>query len=44
MGHLNRAGGSSFPGGSFFQHRLSGVRELPQACSPYPGGSLFCTG
>ncbi|RHT74662.1 hypothetical protein DW742_10155 [Butyricicoccus sp. AM28-25] len=41
LGHLNRAGGSSFPGGSFFQHRLSGGRELPQACSSLTGGSFF---
>jgi len=27
-----------------FLHRLSGVLELPQAGSPYPGGSLFGTG
>ena len=28
-------------GRQFFQHRLSGVPELPQACSPLAGGSLF---
>jgi len=38
---LNRAGGSPCPGGSFFQHRLSGGRELPQAGSPLTGSSLF---
>ena len=27
-GDLNRAGGSSYPGGRLFQHRLSGVCEL----------------
>ncbi len=40
LGHLNRAGGSPVPGGSFFQPRLSGGRELPQAGSPFPGGSF----
>ena len=25
-------------------HQLSGGRELPQASSPYPGGSFLCTG
>ena len=25
----------------FFQHRLRGVRELPQACSPLTGGEFF---
>ena len=28
----------------FSLHRLSGVRELPQACSPWRGGSFLCTG
>ena len=28
-------------GGSFFQHRLSGGRELPQACSSLTGGRFF---
>ena len=41
LGHLNRAGGSPFPGGSFFQHRLSGGRELPQAGSSLTGGEFF---
>ena len=27
LGHLNRADGSPYPGGSFFQHRLSGALE-----------------
>ncbi|MFR0924771.1 MAG: hypothetical protein ACLSGI_09255 [Butyricicoccaceae bacterium] len=25
-------------------HRLSGAHELPQAGSPFPGGSFLCTG
>ena len=25
----------------FFLHRLSGALELPQACSPFPGGKFF---
>ena len=33
-GYLNRLRGSFFPGGSLFQHRLSGARELPQAVRP----------
>ena len=32
---------SPYPGGSLFQHRLSGGHELPQACSPLMGGELF---
>ena len=37
----------SFRQGKFFRdfpdflHRLTGVRELPQACSPFPGGEFF---
>ena len=38
---MNRVGGSPYPGGSFFQHWLSGVLELPQACSPLTGGEFF---
>ena len=34
LGCLNRLRGSFFPGGSFFQHRLSGVRELRQRVRP----------
>ena len=26
---------------AFFQHRLTGAHELPQAGSPYPGGEVF---
>ena len=37
LGYLNRLRGSFFPGGSLFQHRLSGGRELPQAGSPLTG-------
>ena len=40
-GYLNRLRGSFFPGGSLFQHRLSGGRELPQAGSPLTGGVFF---
>nr|WP_270575975.1 hypothetical protein [Butyricicoccus sp. OF30-11pH9A] len=40
-GYLNRLRGSFFPGGSLFQHLLTGGHELPQACSPFLGGSLF---
>ena len=40
-GYLNRLRGSFFPGGSLFQHRLSGGRELPQAGSPLTGGRFF---
>ena len=31
-------------GRQFFQHRLSGMLELPQAGSPLTGGSFLCTG
>ena len=31
---MNRAGGSPYPGGSFFQHRLTGARELRQRVRP----------
>ena len=48
---LHRAIGAPEPrrrftlsGRQFFQHRLSGARELPQAGSPLTGGSFFCTG
>ena len=37
---MNRAGGSPFPGGSFFQHWLSGAYELPQAGSALTGGGF----
>ena len=35
LGHANRAGGSPYPGGRFFQHRLTGAHELPQAVRPF---------
>ena len=45
---LHRAIGTPEPrrrftlsGRQFFQHRLSGVRELPQAGSPLTGGEFF---
>ena len=45
---LHRAIGAPEPrrrftlsGRQFFQHRLSGGHELPQACSPLMGGELF---
>ena len=31
---MNRAGGSPYPGGSFFKHRLTGARELRQRVRP----------
>ena len=39
-GHLNRAGGFALTGRQFFQHRLTGAHELPQAGSPLTGGSF----
>ena len=30
-----------FRAAAFFQHRLTGAHELPQAGSPYPGGEVF---
>ena len=30
-----------FRAAAFFQHRLSGAHELPQAGSLYPGGEVF---
>ena len=30
-------------GRQLFQHRLTGVRELPQAGSPNLGGTFLCT-
>ena len=33
-------GDGSRPDGPFFLHRMTGKHELPQAGSPYPGGSF----
>ena len=41
-GHTNRVSVFAPDGRQPFSlHRLSGVRELPQAGSPYPGGEFF---
>ena len=36
-----RRPGECEPRRRFFRHRLSGVLELPQACSPLTGGKFF---
>ena len=43
-GYLNRAGGSPCPGGSLFQHRLSGGHELRQRVRPIRAAAFFSTG
>ena len=43
-GDLNRAGGSFYPGGSLFQHQLSGARELRQRVRPIWAAAFFSTG
>ena len=40
-GHTRRAALRPVRAAAFFQHRLSGVRELPQACSPLSGRQSF---
>ena len=40
-GDTRRAALRSVWAAAFFQHRLSGVRELPQACSPLSGRQSF---
>ena len=40
-GRASCVSNTSYPGGSFLQHRLSGVLELPQAGSPLTGGEFF---
>ena len=40
-GTRTAAGGFALIGRLFFLHRLSGARELPQACSPLTGGKFF---
>ena len=39
-GTRTASAGSPLTGGRFFQHRLSGTLELPQAGSPFPGGEF----
>ena len=40
-GHTDCVSDTPCPGGSLFQHRLSGAHELPQAGSPLTGGKFF---
>ena len=40
-GARTAAGGFAPNGAAPFLHRKAGARELPQACSPFPGGKFF---
>ena len=40
-GDLNRLRGSFFPGGSLFQHRLTGAHELRQRVRPFWAAACF---
>ena len=44
VGHSNCVSGFALTGRLLSLHRLSGVLELPQAGSPFPGGSFLCIG
>ena len=41
QGDLNRLRGSFFPGGSLFQHRLTGAHELRQRVRPFWVAACF---
>ena len=41
LGRASCVGNTSYPDGSFFQHRLSGVLELRKRVRLFPGGRFF---